>query len=184
MPTLWVAQAVTMIDNNPNYRCAAALRSFLAHSSLPVTREGYRCSRMSAIGSYSAKSQRQDWGGMLTSVSSSVDLLLHVGCQGCRSSAARPLEQTFSDVSDVQLGERRALVRGDMVSLTALDLILWRVGGRAVRLPLVFEIAGMDPDDHAADVTSFRVPSDTVANFELFSHLHSPNGQFRPGVSK
>ena len=94
--------------------------------------------------------------------------------QGSRTSAARSLVETLSDVSDVQLGERRALVRGDMVGLAALDLILWQLGARAVRVPLVVEIAGMDPDDRAADVTGLRVPPDPIAHLESVSHLRSP----------
>ena len=85
-----------------------------------------------------------------------------------------PLVETPSDASDAQLGKRRALVRGDMVSLAALDLILWQLGARAVRVPLVVEIAGMDPDDCAADVTGLRVPPDPVAHLESVSHLRTP----------
>lgn len=58
-------------------------------------------------------------------------------------------------LSIAQLGKRRALVGGDMVGPAALDLILWRLGARAMRVALVVEVVGMNPDDRAADATGF-----------------------------
>ena len=58
-------------------------------------------------------------------------------------------------LSVAQLGKRRALVGRDMVGLAALDLILWRLGARAMRVALVVEVVGMNPDDRAADATGF-----------------------------
>lgn len=43
---------------------------------------------------------------------------------------------------------------------------------------LVIEVAAMNRDDAAADVTGFRVPSNTVANLESFSHLQFPRSNF------
>jgi len=40
-----------------------------------------------------------------------------------------------------------------MVRRAAPDLILRGIDARAMRVALVFEVAGMDPDDRAADVT-------------------------------
>jgi len=45
--------------------------------------------------------------------------------------------------------ERAALVSGDMIGLVALDLVLWIVLGRAMRMALVIEIAGMDGDNRS-----------------------------------
>ena len=45
-----------------------------------------------------------------------------------------------------------------MIGLAALDLVLRRFGARAVRMALVVEVVGVDPDDRAADLPSFGVP--------------------------
>ena len=53
-----------------------------------------------------------------------------------------------------------------MVGLAALDLVLRQLGARAMRVALVIEVVGMNPDDRAADVTGFRVPADPIADLE------------------
>ena len=45
-----------------------------------------------------------------------------------------------------------------------------------MRVALVVEIAGMNLDYRAADVSGFRVPFDTIADLESLSHLRSPIG--------
>ena len=62
-----------------------------------------------------------------------------------------------------------------MVGLAALDLVLWRFRARTVGVALVIEVMGIDLDDLAADMTSFRVPPDLIAHFEPFSHLRIPH---------
>ena len=59
-----------------------------------------------------------------------------------------------------------------MIALVALDFILRRLGAGAMRVAFVIEVACMDPDDRAADVTSFRVPPDAITDFEPLSYLH------------
>ena len=73
---------------------------------------------------------------------------------------------------------------GDMVGLAAFDFILRRSGARAVRVTLVIEVTGVNLNDASADVSGLGVPSDPVADLELFSHLHSPNGRCLPDISK
>src|SRR5690348_17979531 len=65
-----------------------------------------------------------------------------------------------------EFGECLALVRGDVVGLVALDLVLRIVLAGAVRVALVVEVAGMDPDDGAGDAARFGVPADVVADLE------------------
>src|SRR4051794_40097877 len=58
-----------------------------------------------------------------------------------------------------------------MIGFAAPDLILRRVGRGAMRVALVVEVARMNPDDRAADVTGFRVPLDPITDLEFFSHF-------------
>ena len=92
---------------------------------------------------------------------------------GCSLFARDPVRTRQS----LSLVQRRALVRGNMVGFAALDLVLRRLGARAVGVALVVEVAGVDPDDRAADVTGFRVPPDPI------SHLESlrPSASLRDG---
>ena len=53
-----------------------------------------------------------------------------------------------------------------------------------MRVALVVEIAGVNPDDGAADVADLRVPSDPIADLESFIHLRSPNGVYLLGHSQ
>jgi hypothetical protein len=76
----------------------------------------------------------------------------------------------LSGLSVAQLGQRRALVGGNMVGLAALDLVLRRLGARVMRVALVIEVVGMNPDDRAADATGFRVPPDPISHLESLRH--------------
>jgi len=40
-----------------------------------------------------------------------------------------------------------------------------------VGVALVIEVAGMNPDDRAADVTGFRVPPNPISHLELLRHV-------------
>jgi hypothetical protein len=77
-----------------------------------------------------------------------------------------------SDVASsiAKLGERGALVEGDMVGLGALDLILRSVRARMMGVTLVIEVAGMYPDDRAADATSLGIPAHAVMDLEALRH--------------
>ena len=77
--------------------------------------------------------------------------------------------------SAAQFGKRRTFVSSDVVGLAALDLVLWRFGTRAVGVAFVIEVMGINLNDRAADMTSFRVPPDLIAHFEPFSHLRIPH---------
>ena len=68
--------------------------------------------------------------------------------------------------ASVDAMQRRSLVRGDVVGPVAPDLVLRVVGARAVRVSLVIEVAGVDLDHVAADVSGFGVPADVVADLE------------------
>ena len=56
--------------------------------------------------------------------------------------------------SVVELGQRRALVEGDMVGLGALNFILRSVHAGVTGVAFDVEIAGMYSDDRAADTSS------------------------------
>ena len=53
--------------------------------------------------------------------------------------------------SIAKLGERGALVEGDMIRLAALDLVLWIVQARVVGIAFDLELASMHAGDRAAD---------------------------------
>lgn len=66
-------------------------------------------------------------------------------------------------------------MHGDVIGLVALYLIL-RVGRTDVmRIALIIHVAGMDPDDPAADIACFGVSRDMVANPEAIAHFLSSN---------
>src|SRR5690242_7354598 len=78
--------------------------------------------------------------------------------------------------------EGAALVRGDMLGLVAPDLILGVVPGRAMRVALVVEVAGMDGDDGSRHPPGFRVRAHVVADLESLCHLSGSSqssGQWR-----
>src|SRR5690348_7010664 len=70
--------------------------------------------------------------------------------------------------------QRCTLVRRDVIGLVALDLVLRIVWRRVVRVPLVVEIARMNLDDRAADVSGFRIPGDVIPDLEFRLHGCAP----------
>jgi hypothetical protein len=72
--------------------------------------------------------------------------------------------------SIAKLGERGALVEGDMVGPNAFDLILRSVRARMMGVALVVEVAGVDADDRAADATSLGIPAHAIMDLEALRH--------------
>lgn len=66
--------------------------------------------------------------------------------------------------SIAKLGERGTLVEGDMISLAALDLVLWIV--RAFDL----ELASMHAGDCAADAPHLGIPAHAIMDLEVLRH--------------
>ena len=73
----------------------------------------------------------------------------------------------------VKLGERRTLVEGDMIRLTALDLVLWIVRARMVSIAFDLELAGMHADDRAADPPRLGIPAHAIMDLEALRHVRS-----------
>jgi hypothetical protein len=81
--------------------------------------------------------------------------------------------------SSIDLVQRRALVHGYMLSLVALDLVLRLIFTGVTWMAFVLGVAGVDPDDPAAHMPGFRIPSHVIANFELRAHTHLPPSRQR-----
>jgi len=77
---------------------------------------------------------------------------------------------TLYDLSVAQLGERRSLMRGDVIGFAALDFVLWRGWVRMVGMPFTVEVTRVHADDGAADASGLRVPTDAIAHLEPLSH--------------
>jgi hypothetical protein len=75
--------------------------------------------------------------------------------------------------SIAELGERGTLVEGDMIRLAALDLVLWVVRARVVRIALDLELANMHADDRAADTSSLGIPTHAIMDLEGLRHGRS-----------
>lgn len=58
----------------------------------------------------------------------------------------------------------------DVVSLVALDFILWIIRAGVVRIVLLIDISCMHLNDLAVDIPSFRVPGHVIADFEFSWH--------------
>ena len=58
----------------------------------------------------------------------------------------------------------------DVVSLIALDFILWVGAARVVRISFVINVFSVHPYDLAGDVASLRVPGYVIADFEFRCH--------------
>src|SRR5665213_1454079 len=72
--------------------------------------------------------------------------------------------------SVAKLGERRTLVKGNVLSLAALDLVLRRFRARVVRVAVNIEISRMDVNDRAADASGLGIPAHMIAGFEFVFH--------------
>ena len=75
--------------------------------------------------------------------------------------------------SIAKLGERGALVEGDMVRLAALDLVLWSVRARMVSVTFDLELASMHADDRAADTPRLGIPAHAIMDLEVLGHGRS-----------
>jgi hypothetical protein len=62
-------------------------------------------------------------------------------------------------------------MHGDMVCLVTFDFIFRLVFAGMTRMSLIFRVVRMNSDNPAANMPSFRIPSNVIANFETFSHL-------------
>ena len=71
---------------------------------------------------------------------------------------------------DARLFQRRTFVHSDMVTLVALDFILWIIWACVMRVSLVIGIFCKNLDDLAADMAGLRVPGHVIANFEFRGH--------------
>jgi hypothetical protein len=67
--------------------------------------------------------------------------------------------------------ERGALVCGYMISLVALDLVLWVILRRVVRMAFIVEIPRMHFNDGSRDTSGLGIPDDMIADFEFLFHL-------------
>src|SRR5699024_5373941 len=74
-----------------------------------------------------------------------------------------------------ELGQRRALVRRDVVGLVALDLVLGLVLARAATVALVLEVLRVDLRDRAPHPACLGVPADVIADLEPLAHDASPS---------
>ena len=75
--------------------------------------------------------------------------------------------------SIAKLGERGAPVEGDMIRLAALNLVLWIVRTRMVRIAFELELARMHTDDRAADTSSLGIPAHAIMNLKRLRHGNS-----------
>jgi regulator of nucleoside diphosphate kinase len=73
-------------------------------------------------------------------------------------------------LSAISPTQHRALVHRDVVRLVALDFILRVILAGAVHMSFVINVLQVDPDDLAAHVSCFRIPSYVIANREPLSH--------------
>src|SRR5699024_1987626 len=104
-----------------------------------------------------------------------------VQCAGPRRSAlavaangAAELPRRFERPSAGELGQRRALVRRDVIGLVALDLVLGFLLAGTAAVTLVLEVLRVDLRDRAADPARLGVPADVVADVELLAHDAPP----------
>jgi hypothetical protein len=73
-------------------------------------------------------------------------------------------------LDSVLLFQRRSFVHRDVLGFVALDLILWIISGRMMRIALIFDVIFVDLYDSAADMSRLSVPGHVIANFECFRH--------------
>ena len=69
------------------------------------------------------------------------------------------------------LPQSRSLMHGDVVRFVAFDFILRILWAGVMCVAFIINGFGVDLDNPAADPTGFGIPSDVIADFELFSHL-------------
>ena len=76
----------------------------------------------------------------------------------------------LAKASVAKFGERRTLVKGNVLGLAALDLVLRRFRARMVRVAVKIEISRMDVNDRAANAPGLGIPTHMIAGFELVFH--------------
>lgn len=72
--------------------------------------------------------------------------------------------------SVAKLGERRALVKGDVLGFAAFDFILRWFRARVTRVAVDLEIARIDADYCAGDAPGFRIPAHVITDFKSIHH--------------
>jgi hypothetical protein len=86
--------------------------------------------------------------------------------------------------SIAKLGERGALVEGDMIRLAALDLVLWIARARMVGIAVDLELASMHADDRTADTSSLGIPAHAIMYLEGLRHGRSIRRRQRTAKSQ
>jgi hypothetical protein len=74
----------------------------------------------------------------------------------------------------INLVQRRALVRSDVLGLVAPDLVLRFILAGVVHVSFVIEIFCVNPHDPAAHMTRLRTPANVIADSESVAHHASP----------
>ena len=69
--------------------------------------------------------------------------------------------------SIAKLSECGTLVEGDMIRLAALDLVLWIIRARMVRIAFDLELACMHAGDRAADPPRLGIPAHAMKFFGM-----------------
>jgi hypothetical protein len=72
--------------------------------------------------------------------------------------------------SIAKLGERGALMEGDMIRLAALDFVLWIVRARMMGVAFDLEIASIHAGDRAADAPRLGIPAHAIMDLEVLRH--------------
>lgn len=61
-----------------------------------------------------------------------------------------------------------------LLSLIALDFVLWITDSGVVYIPLVINVFCVRLDDLAGDVACLRVPGHVITDFEMVCHIGLP----------
>ena len=75
--------------------------------------------------------------------------------------------------------QRRPPMQCYVISFVALDLVLWVIFGRMMRVAFVDHILCVYFDDPSRDLSGFRVPCHRVVEFEFFHHGLRPQSLAR-----
>jgi hypothetical protein len=66
--------------------------------------------------------------------------------------------------------ERRTFVNSNVIGLIAFNHVLWFIFGSVPDIALESNLGSEFPDDHATDLSGFRIPSNVITHFEYFCH--------------
>jgi hypothetical protein len=100
------------------------------------------------------------------------------------------IDRALAGASIAKFGERRALVKSDVLGLAAFDFVLRCFRSRMVCVAVDLEIACVYTNDRAADAPGFRIPAHVIADFESIRHEDptkanrgsaEPRRRFAPG---